>query len=64
MPRTARTQPAARWRFQERKRPMPSLKEQLILYVKKLKKREASKEMRNDSANDGFRIEGMNIAYR
>jgi hypothetical protein len=49
--------------FPERKRPMPSLKEQLLLYVKRLKKREASKKMPNDSAYDRFRIEGMNFAY-
>jgi hypothetical protein len=42
---------------------MPSLTEQLLLYVKKLKKREASKEMPNDSAYDRCRIEGMNLAY-
>jgi hypothetical protein len=44
--------------------PIPSLKDELLLYLKKLKKRNANQEMRNASPNDGFRVEGLNITYR
>ncbi len=42
---------------------MPSLKDDLLMYLKKLRKRDANQEMRQNSDNDGFRIEGMNMAY-
>jgi hypothetical protein len=43
--------------------PTPSLKENLLLYLKKLRKRDARAEMQNTHPNDGYRAEGANIAY-
>jgi hypothetical protein len=43
--------------------PTLSLKEELLLYLKNLRKRDARAEIQNAHPNDGYRAEGANIAY-